>query len=155
MKCKRKFDGRKLERKALEALRVRTVQQIVDGQSPEVLAKALDMNPATLYKWLAKYHYGGMEALKVKRQPGRPPKLSGEQLSWLASTVREKNPLQLQFPYALWTLAMIREVIRKRFNVRLSEVSVGRIMRLLGFTPQRPLHRAYQQDPVLVGMALT
>lgn len=150
MKCKRQFDGRKLNRQALEALRVRAVQRMLDGESPEVLAKTLDMNPATLYKWMARYHYGGMDALKVKRQTGRPPKLSGEQMKWLADTVRENNPLQLRFAYALWTLSMIRDLIRQRFNVRLSEVSVGRIMRRLGFTPQRPLHRAYQQDPVLV-----
>ncbi|HYW75262.1 MAG TPA: helix-turn-helix domain-containing protein, partial [Gammaproteobacteria bacterium] len=70
MKCKRQFDGRKLNRQALEALRVRAVQRMLDGESPEVLAKTLDMNPATLYKWMARYHYGGMDALKVKRQTG-------------------------------------------------------------------------------------
>jgi transposase len=150
MECKRKIDGRKLDRRAKEALRLRVVEQVRDGASPEQLAKVLDINPRTVYRWLEKYHYGGKDALKAKPIPGRPPKLSGEQMSWIASTVREKNPLQLQFPYALWTLAMIREVIRTRFKVRLSEVSVGRLMRTLGFTPQRPLHRAYQQDPVLV-----
>jgi transposase len=90
------------------------------------------------------------DQLRARPIPGRPLKLSGEQPSWIASTVHEKNPLQLQFPYALWTLAMIRELIRTRFNVRLSEVAVGRVMRTLGFSPQRPLHRDYQQDPVLV-----
>lgn len=150
MECKRKIDGRKLDRKGKEALRLRVIEQVEDGASPEELAQVLDINPRTVYRWLEKYHYGGKEALKAKPIPGRPPKLSGEQMSWIASTVRVKNPLQLQFPYALWTLAMIRELIRTRFGVRLSEVSVGRVMRTLGFTPQRPLHRAYQQDPVLV-----
>jgi transposase len=150
MECKRKIDGRKLDRRAKEALRLRVIEQVRSGASPETLARVLDINPRTVYRWLAKFHYGGKDALKAKPIPGRPPKLSGEQMSWIASTVREKNPLQLQFPYALWTLAMIRELIRTRFNVRLSEVSVGRVMRTLGFTPQRPLHRAYQQDPVLV-----
>ena len=150
MKCKRKIDGRKLDRKAKEALRLRVVEQARCGASPEQLAKVLDINPRTVYRWLEKYHYGGKDALKAKPIPGRPAKLSGEQMRWIAGTVREKNPLQLQFPYALWTLAMIRELIRSRFNVRLSEVSVGRLMRTLGFTPQRPLHRAYEQDPVLV-----
>jgi transposase len=151
MECKRPSDGRKLDHKTLEVLRMRTVARVQQGERPEVLAKALDLNPSTVYRWLVKFHYGGKEALKAKPVPGRPPKLSGKQMSWIASTVREKNPLQLQFPYALWTLAMIRELIGKQFGVRLSEVSVGRLMRTLGFSPQRPLHRAYQQDPVLVG----
>ncbi len=68
----------------------------------------------------------------------------------LARIVREKNPQQLKFDYALWTLDMIRVLIRREFDVRLSEVSVGRVMKRLGFTPQRPLYRAWQQDPHLV-----
>jgi transposase len=150
MECKRKTDGRSLDRKAKEALRIRVVEQVRAGFSPEQLARVLDINPRSIYRWLEKYHYGGKDALKAKPIPGRPPKLSGEQMSWIATTVREKNPLQLQFPFALWTLGMIRALIRSRFGVALSEVSVGRLMRTLGFTPQRPLHRAYQQDPVLV-----
>lgn len=150
MKCKRKLDARKLDHKTLEALRIRTVQQVLDGESPETLARVLDLNPSTIYRWLNRYHYGGQEALKAKPVPGRPRKLSSEQMEWIANTVRSKNPLQLDFPFALWTLAMIRQLIREKFNVRLSEVSVGRLMKTLGFTAQRPLHRAHQQDPVLV-----
>jgi transposase len=56
----------------------------------------------------------------------------------------------LSFPFALWTLAMVRELIWRKFDVRLSEVSVGRLLRTLGFTPQRPLYKVWQQDPVLV-----
>jgi transposase len=135
---------------AKEALRIRVVAQIREGASPEELARVLDINPRTIYRWLERFHYGGEEALKTRPKPGRPSKLDSSQMAWIARTVRDKNPLQLKFPYALWTLAMIRELIRKQFNVKLTEVSVGRIMRTLGFTPQKPLHRAYQQDPVLV-----
>ncbi len=56
MKCKRKTDGRKLDHKALESLRIHTVQRILDGESPEVLAEALGLNRATIYRWLNKYH---------------------------------------------------------------------------------------------------
>ena len=45
---------------------------------------------------------------------------------------------------------MIRELIRREFGVRLSEVSVGRLLRKLGLSPQRPLYRAYQQNPEAV-----
>jgi len=48
------------------------------------------------------------------------------------------NPLQLGFEFALWTRAMIREVIREQFGVRLTDVSVGRLLRKLGLSPQRP-----------------
>nr|VFK04575.1 MAG: Winged helix-turn helix [Candidatus Kentron sp. H]VFK05039.1 MAG: Winged helix-turn helix [Candidatus Kentron sp. H]VFK07814.1 MAG: Winged helix-turn helix [Candidatus Kentron sp. H] len=45
---------------------------------------------------------------------------------------------------------MVRELIRTKLNARLSEASVGRILRTIGFTSQCPLSRAYQQDLVLV-----
>jgi transposase len=150
MKCNRDTDGRKLDHKTLEKLRFRTVQQVLDGVSPEELAETLGLNRATIYRWVNKYHYGGWDALKAQPVPGRPPKLTAEQMAWVAKTVREKNPLQLNFPFALWTLGMIRELIRKQFQVRLSEVSVGRLMRNLGFSAQRPLRRASEQDPVMV-----
>src|SRR5215213_6299847 len=57
------------------------------------------------------------------------------------------TPRQLQFAFALWTRAMVRELIGREFGVRLSEVSVGRLLRKLGLSPQRPLYRAYQQNP--------
>ena len=98
MKCKRKIDGRKLDRKGKEALRLRVIEQVEDGASPEELAKVLDINPRTVYRWLEKYHYGGKEALKAKPIPGRPPKLSGEQMSWIASTVRVKTPCNCSSP---------------------------------------------------------
>jgi len=60
------------------------------------------------------------------------------------------DPRQLQFAFALWTRPIIRELIRREFDVRLSEVSVGRLLRKLGLSPQRPLYRADQQNPQAV-----
>ena len=82
--------------------------------------------------------------------PGRPPKLQGPQLARLYGLVVGNDPRQLGFAFALWTRAMVRELIRREFGVRLSEVSVGRLLRTLGLSPQRPLYRAYQQNPEAV-----
>lgn len=149
MRCKKTFDARTLSHAALEQVRRSAVQRIEAGESPECVAVGLGLNRRTIYRWLRAYHAGGAEALKAKPIPGAPPKLTATQMATLARLVREKTPQQLQFEYALWTLAIIREVIRWQFGVRLSEVSVGRLMKRLGFTPQRPLYRAWQQDPVL------
>ena len=145
-----KFDGRKISHSALEEIRIRAVQRVLDGESPERVIRVLKMSDRTIYKWLEKYHNGGFDALRAKPVPGRPLKLGAPQLAWLSKTIRGKNPLQMSFEFALWTLPMIRELIKQKFNVFLSEVSVGRILKHLGFSPQRPLHRAWQQDPVLV-----
>jgi transposase len=108
------------------------------------------MTRAAVYAWLAKYREGGLDALRARPVPGRPPKLSGAQLQRLYTLIVGNDPRQLQFAFALWTRAMVRELIRREFGVRLSEVSVGRLLRKLGLSPQRPLYRAYQQNPQAV-----
>lgn len=150
MKCKKTVDYRKLSRSAKEQLRLTAVKRVEGGESPEFVAEGLGINRRSIYKWLEQYHYGGWEALKAQPIPGATPKLDAKQMQKLARIVHTKNPQQLRFEFALWTLGLIRELIRRDFGVRLSEVSVGRLMKRLGFTPQRPLHRAWQQDPAVV-----
>ena len=144
------LDTRKLPRKAMEQLRMSAVRRVEDGESPEDVAAALGINRRTIYRWLSAYHYGGVDALRRKEASGRPGKLSGKQLEKLARILRTKNPLQLKFEYALWTISMIRRLIRDQFGVALSDVSVGRLLKRLGFSPQRPMYRAWQQDAELV-----
>ena len=117
------------------------------GAHPEDVAAALGLHRKTVYAWLAKYREGGKDALKAQPVPGRPPKLGGAQLLRLYALIAGQDPRQMQFEFALWTREMVREVIRREFGVALSVVSVGRLLRKLGMSPQRPLHRAYQQDP--------
>jgi transposase len=143
-------DGRKLDHKTLEQLRVRAVGQVEQGAHPDEVAAGLGMTRAAVYAWLAKYREGGLEALKARPVPGRPPKLSGSQLARLYGLVVGNDPRQLRFAFALWTRAMVRELLRREFGVALSEVSVGRLLRKLGLSPQRPLYRAYQQNPEAV-----
>ncbi len=150
MKCKKTTDGRAYSHTTLEEMRLGAVKRIEAGESPEFVALGLGINRRTIYRWLSGYHYQGEAGLRAKPIPGAPTKVNAKQMAKLAKIVREKNPLQMKFEYALWTLAIIRELIRRDFGIKLSEVSVGRLMRRLGFTPQRPLYRAWQQNPVLV-----
>ena len=141
-----KLDARKLDHGTLEQIRIRAVQRVLAGESPEVVIRALGFSTRCIYSWLAMYRAGGWEALKAKRISGRPRKLAGRDLQWVYRTVTGKNPLQLGFPFALWTRAMIAKLIVKRCGVRLSLASVGRLLAQLGLTCQKPLWRAYQQD---------
>lgn len=110
----------------------------------------LGLHRKTVYGWLAKYREGGKDALRAKPVPGRPRKLLGPQIARLYGLIVGRDPRQMSFEFALWTREMVRQVIRREFGVALSVVSVGRLLRTMGLSPQRPLHRAYQQNPEAV-----
>lgn len=140
-------DGRKLDHATLEVLRLRAVEQVEAGEHPEEVAAVLGLHRKTVYGWWAKYRQGGKDALRAKPVPGRPSKLSASQRRKLYTLVAGSDPRQLSFEFALWTREMVRTLIRREFGVALSKVSVGRLLRTLGLSPQRPLRRASQQDP--------
>ena len=146
----RENDGRKLDHQTLEAIRIRAVEQIEAGAHPEDVADALGMQRSTVYSWWAKFRSGGVPALRAKAVPGRPPKLSGAQLRKLYTLIVGATPRQLQFEFDLWTRERVRELSRREFGVALSAVTVRRLLRTIGLSPQRPLFRAYQQDPEAV-----
>src|ERR1039458_3310577 len=132
-----RLDARKLDHATLEEIRIRAVQQVQAGESPEAVIRALGFSSRCIYSWLAMYRAGGWDALKAKRIPGRPRKLAARDLQWVYRTVTGKNPLQLGFPFALWTRGMIAKLIAKHCGVRLSLVSVGRLLGQLGLTCQK------------------
>jgi transposase len=141
------FDGRKLNHSAREAIRIRAVNRILAGESPEVIAKTLGFHRSAVYQWLKRYNADNIDGLKYKKIPGKQPTLNKAQKQKIFDIVTSKNPLQLKFAFALWTRAMVKDLILEKFAISLSEVSVGRLLHELGLTPQRPLRRAYQQNP--------
>jgi transposase len=142
----RKTDARSLNRETLTELRKRAVSSVQEGQSPEDVAQALGVTRAAMYGWLARYRNGGWGALDAKKRGGRKPKLDGAKMRWVYETVTSNNPLQLQFPFALWSAKMVGQLIERQFGIRYSKASVCRLLKQLGLTPQRPLRRAYQQS---------
>lgn len=142
-------DGRKINRKALEEIRISAVRRVEAGESPEVVITALGLTRPRIYEWIAKYRKGGIEALRSRRATGRPTKLTARALQKLYRLVVSKDPRQLQFSSALWTRGMVHDLINREFNVRLSDVSVGRLLHKLGLCPQHPVRRACQQDQAL------
>jgi transposase len=151
MKCKREIDNRNLDHATLEVIRQRSVAAVERGDItvPE-LARVLGMNKATIYRWVGLKIDGGQAALLSKAIPGRPSRLSPEQLEQLVEWVRDHTPYQLRFHFSLWTLGSIADLIEREFGLKFSAGGVRLIMKRLGFSVQRPLHQAWQRDPVLV-----
>jgi transposase len=144
------YDGRKLSHQTLEELRLRTVKQVEEGESPEKLAKALKLHRSTIYKWIALSVSGGEKALLAKPIPGRPSALEEKHLKWLAKTLLDKTPHQFKLPFALWTRSQIIHVLKLQFGIKVGKSIISRTLKKLGYTFQKPTIRFKQQDPVIV-----
>jgi len=134
----------------LTELRKRGVAAVQAGETPAEVARVLGVSRATVYSWLALYRAGGWDSLDARRRGGRRPKLDAKKMAWIYPVVTEGDPRQYRFAFALWTARMVGEVIRRQFGIRLSHASVCRLLGRLGLSAQRPLWRAYQQDPAKV-----
>lgn len=143
----KKYDGRTLRHDVLTELRKRAVSRVQEGESPEAVIRAMGFCRASIYNWLAIYRAGGWDALDARKRGGRPRKVSARMIAWVYRVVTSGDPRQYKFPFALWTRNAIATLLYRRYGVRLSANSVGRLLAQLGITPQKPLWRAYQQDP--------
>jgi transposase len=100
------------------------------------------------------YESGGWAAIAVRH--GHRPKGSGraltpEQEREVQRLIRDHVPDQLKMSYALWTRQAVRELILRRYEVMLAVRAVGNYLNRWGFTPQKPLKKAYEQSPQAVG----
>jgi transposase len=127
--------------------RVSACEALEKGVSADEVATVLKVSRSSVFEWQKTFRAHGAGALKTKNTPGPKSKLNDGQLSQLYRIVVDSDPRQLSFGFALWTRAIIRELIFRQFGIRLSLVAVGNILGDLGLSPQRPLHLSYEQDP--------
>jgi len=146
-----KDDARSLSASAQEAIRIKALQAVLAGKKQVEVATIFTVTRQALGKWVKAYREKGIKALKAKRQ-GRPK--GGSLLPWqsaqIAKTVIDRTPEQLKFPFYLWTREAVSLLIEERFGTRLSVWTVGRYLKRWGFSPQKPLRRAIERDPVKV-----
>lgn len=146
-----KIDGRKLSHKALEHLRLLAVRRVIeDGDRPSEVMDSLGLCRTSIYPWLRGYKDKGLEALAEKIAQGPPPKLSDKQRQQVRRWILGKDPRQHGFDFGLWTRRIVQTLILERMGVELCLTSVGKLLASLEITPQKPLRRAYERDPIAV-----
>jgi len=123
------------------------IEAVENGLHPEDAAVAFGCGRSTVFGWLAMYAAGGTEALEVKKPPGAEPKLTAGQIARLRGWIVGRDPRQFEFDFALWTRDIVRDLIKRKFGVEYTPQGVGKLLRRIGLSPQRPLVRAYEQDP--------
>ena len=145
-------DTRRLSPASQEDLRRRVVKAVNEqGLSKSAAARTFGVSRTSVHHWLDKFQSCGARGLTSKPR-GRPrgSRLKGHQAATIVRLISERCPDQLKLPFALWTREAVGQLIEDRYGIRLSVSTVGRYLRRWGFTPQKPLRRAYERNPAKV-----
>jgi transposase len=148
----KKTDARRLSPSAQEDLRRRVVRAVREqGMSKAEAARTFSVSRTSVHGWLNSYQSRGAAGL-CSQPRGRPKRsrLAGHQAATVVRIITDRCPDQLKLPFALWTREAVAQLIAERYDIRLSVWTVGRYLNKWGFTPQKPLRRAYERDPVAV-----
>jgi transposase len=146
-------DGRKLSEAVLNERRRRAVKMRLGGATIAETARLCEIGERTVWAATKAYERGGWAAVAVRhghRPKGAGRALTPEQEREVQRLIRDHVPDQLKMSYALWTRPAVRELILRRYDVLLAVRAVGNYLNRWGFTPQKPLKKAYEQSPAAV-----
>ncbi len=146
-------DARGLSLEAQEDLRRRAVAAVQAGHSQAGVATVLGVSPTSVWRWVDAVRRNGSKALRAGRRgrrPGEQKALDAKQEARVRRAVLGKFPDQVALPGLVWTRPQVRQLIRNWFGIGLSLVTVGKYLRSWGLSPQKPIRRAYEQNPQAV-----
>lgn len=144
-------DARSLSPEAQEALRLRVVKAVREGMSQAEAGRVFHISRASVNKWSRRHETSGRKALRAGRR-GRPPgtRLEPRQAAQTVRWIIGRCPDQLRLPFVLWTRDAVRMLLEREFRLKVSIWTVGRYLKRWGLTPQKPVRRAFEQNPVAV-----
>jgi len=148
-----KEDGRKLSREAQHERRKQAVRLHQRGMAVNDIATTLGIAQGTVRSAVKAAEAGGLKALAPKptgRAAGEQRRLSVEQELHIQRLICEKRPEQLKLTFALWTRGAVLLLVQQEFGIELPIRTMGEYLKRWGFTPQKPIKRAYEQRPEAV-----
>lgn len=153
MKTTHQTDGRNLPREIQQHNRNQAIRLFQEGKPRKEIAAIVQVHYIVICRWIRAWQRGGDDAIQLKkrgRTPGDQRLLTEEQEKKLKQLLVDKNPQQLKLPFALWNRKAIQSVIYQKWRVKIAIRTIGDYMKRWGFTPQKPLKRAYEQNPKAV-----
>ncbi len=129
----------------LERRRRRAVALLAAGHRPVEVARMIGVDRRSVRRWKAVHQQEGAEALRAHRASGRPPKLVPRQLQQI-ERVLLKGARAAGFATDLWTCPRVARVIARRFGVQYHVDHLSRLLRGLGWSPQKPQRQAVERD---------
>jgi len=145
-----KRDARKLSSDAQYELRCCGIRMLKSAKKQSEVVTVLEVSRAALGRWWRVYQAEGMKGLQLKkrgRSHGDKRRLTHDQEKGIKRMLVDKTPDQLKLPFALWTRKAVQEAIMQHYGVKLPIRTVGEYLSRWGFTPQKPVKRAYEQQP--------
>jgi transposase len=143
------INARKLGPSELHERRKQAVVLYQKGMTRTEIAPVVGAHRNTVGQWIRRWQDGGAKALKPAR-PGRPTgsgrRLSPEQEKAIRQCITDRCPDQLKLPFALWTRDAVRQLIAQDYGIDLPIRTVGWYLKRWGFTPQKPVRRAYERS---------
>jgi transposase len=130
-------------------IRKSIVRLLQSGMTGSQIAKTLDVSVglvSSVKKTYAEKGIAGIKAKKHGRKTGEKRKLTPEQECEIQKNIVDKCPEQLKLPGCMWTRENIREYIGRKYGIELCLSTLGYYLARWGFSVQRPVKRAYQQD---------
>src|SRR5690349_3075355 len=146
-------DMRKLPAAAQEERRRQVIGLRQAGLTYEAIAAQVGLSPTGVLNVCHRYAERGAAGLRTGPrgpEPGHGRFLSAEQEAETQDLIRRHTPDELDLPFALWSRAAVRMLIACRCGVELAVRTVGKYLARWGFTAQKPIRRAYEQDPAAV-----
>src|SRR5918998_3324153 len=146
-------DMRKLPAAAQEERRRQVIGLRQAGMTYEAIAAQAGLTRTGVFNICLRFAGRGAAGLKSGPrgpEPGHGRFLDAEQEAAARDLIRRHTPDGLGLPFALWSRAAVRELIRRRLGVRLAVRTMGKYLARWGFTAQEPIRRAYERDPAAV-----
>ena len=146
-------DMRKLPAAAQEERRRQVIGLRQAGMTFDAIAAQVGLTRTGVFDICKRFAERGAAGLKTGPrgpEPGTGRFLDRAQEAEVRDLIRRHTPDELDLPFALWSRAAVQELVLRRFGVRLAVRSMGTYLARWGFTAQKPLRRAYEQDPAAV-----
>ena len=135
--------------RALERRRRRAIALLQQGLPPVDVARQLGVDRRSVRRWKAAVVQGGPDAVAAKPVPGRRAKLDAQGRQRLERWLL-KGAKAAGYESELWTCPRIATLLRTRLGVRYHVHHVPRLLRALGWTPQKPTRRAAERDEAAI-----
>jgi len=114
------------------------------GWAQKQIAEALGVTKGAVSQWIKAGKEGGEAALNSKKSSGSPRRLSTEERRRIPGLI-ERGAESFGFRGNLWTCPRVAQVIERELGVKYHPAHVSRILKELGWTPQKPIRRAKQR----------